>query len=191
MANTEQRKTNRSTLATSVLISPRHRGRSGTGVRTLRKFNADLLTAILSTGIGVTVLAVMPAQGGSTATSALRNLQSIALFPTVAGVLMTVLGLTLLVQAVADQKAGAGVHVRFGRPAYVFAAMAMVVVYAAAIRLIGMSAASVLAILGLGLLIEIRHWKLVIPAAILVPIGVGYLFGDVLRILLPRGILFH
>lgn len=154
------------------------------------RFNPDIVTALVATAIGGAMLAVMPTQGGATVGAALGDLQSTAFFPTLASLLMLVLGLLLLFRAVVDRRGDGTFVIEFPRPLQVAGVSLLLIAYLVAIPRLGMMVASMAAILLLGLAIDWRYWKLVIPAAIVVPLGIYYLFERFLRIILPPGTLF-
>ena len=156
----------------------------------MRSFNADLVTAALSLALGLFMLAVMPSQGGDAVWAALRDVHSTAFFPSLAALVMVLFGAVLLVRAISDQREGKGVPVSFPRSVSVAGATAVMIFFLVATAFLGMISASVGAIVLLGLLIDRRHWKIVAAAAVLMPIGIYVLFERVLRILLPKGLLF-
>lgn len=151
------------------------------------RLNADIVVALIALAVGAATLLLVPSQVSGESLAAIRDVQSPAFFPILAGLVMLACGAVLLGEAIADQRKGTGIAVVFQRPAYVGGAMVIIAALAAATPYIGMSKASGVAILALGLLIEPQRWRLILPAAVVVPTVIYLLFERLLLILLPEG----
>lgn len=155
----------------------------------MRRPDADMIVALIAVVIGGGTLLLVPFQVKGESLGALLEVQSPAFFPILAALIMLLNAVVLLVQVIGRDRE-AGLYVRFDRPLDVLYGIGVMVGFVAATPWIGMTAASAIAILALGLFMEPRRWKAIVLTAVIVPVAIYLLFERLLLILLPEGTLF-
>jgi putative tricarboxylic transport membrane protein len=137
---------------------------------------------------GLAALALIPSQVPGQGLGAIRDPTSAAFFPIIAALALTAASAILIVAFLRGRPDGEAreplVTLRF------IGTGALLIVYLAAIRLVGMYVATSLMIVGLSAAFEYRNWALVAGSALLMPFLIWLLFQKVLVIVFPSGVLF-
>lgn len=164
-------------------------GRSG-GERAARRRWPELLLALGVVAIGVVTILDGVSQPASTSASGLGAGQ----FPIVVGTLTVVLGVLLVVQILRGRlghpdAAEGDVDTTRLRWRQLALAAAALVLFALTVDVLGYPIAAALAFIGVAVATGAKRWLLTIAIAVVLSLGVFYLFTLLLRIPLPAGIL--
>jgi hypothetical protein len=148
----------------------------------------DAAVALVGLLLGLGVILLVPSHAAREGYAALTDIQSPGFFPLVlAGCLVV----TSTVFFAASLRRASGTREEDQRPIQqplrLAATMGLLVAYYFGLTWIGMLPASILLILGLGLVLGYRNLWLLAIVAVAVPTGVHLLFSRLLYVLLPEG----
>lgn len=155
----------------------------------MTRTTADFLIAFIALAAGVAIVVTLPLEVPGAGLASLQDMTSAAFFPMLAAILIAfsglILGIKTFIHRAADPEAK--VDPTGFRPLLMLGAF---VVYVPLIHVLGMFAASVLAIIALPFVYGFRDARWIGPIAILIPFGVYLLFEKVLKVLFPHGAIF-
>jgi len=148
-----------------------------------RLANSDTITGLLTLGLGLGVLALIPAEVSRDGFARMGDVRSPAFFPILAGGAMTLLSILLLARGALRTVPPVTVD-RLPRILAVTLSLCGATIL---IFWLGYVATSALLIAALSWAFgNRRHWT-ILAMAVLVPIGIHLLFEGVLNVLLPEG----
>jgi hypothetical protein len=159
----------------------------------------DIAVAIVGASLGLGALLAVPAQIRGQGFGAIADVLSPAFFPILIALVLVAVSVLLLLTA---RRLGPSKPSEINAPAEgdetgpveaprrLAAAALCLVAYYAALELVGMVAASVLAIAALALTLGYRRYGILAAVALALPVGIFLAFEKGLFVLLPAGKLF-
>lgn len=157
----------------------------------MRGINPEFIVVLIAGSLAVATLALVPYQVPGETLAAIRNLESPAFFPIIAGGLMGVCAVLLAVNTVASERAGQGLRLTFEQPRTVVLVIATYIGLLLGAHYVGLIASSAVAIALMAWGLGYRNLKILMPVAVLVPVCIYLLFQKGLLVILPGGVLFQ
>ncbi len=157
----------------------------------MRGINPEFIVALIAVSLAIATLALVPYQVPGETLAAIRNLESPAFFPIIAGCLMGICAVLLAVNSVASERTGRGLRLSFEQPGTVLLVIAIYIGLLLGTHYVGLIAASAVAIAAMAWGLGYRNLKVLMPVAVLVPACIYLLFQKGLLVILPGGVLFR
>jgi hypothetical protein len=157
----------------------------------VRGINPEFIVALIAASLAVATLLLVPYQVPGETLAAVRNLESPAFFPIIAGCLMGICAVLLAVNAVASERAGRGLRMTFEQPRTALLVIAAYIGLLLGAHYVGLIASSAVAIAAMAWGLGYRNLKILVPVAALVPACIYLLFQKGLLVILPSGVLFR